>query len=123
MPQGDPQRTWFPEMIERLRAEWRDGMSIPDVIELRDQLDEMLQDIRTSRKIQTPIITCKKCGKTGPAASPRVSVRALILSLSRFGITSLESAKALEKQRARFRSEHELDLYGKISSETSEGCV
>ena len=29
MPSGDAQRTWFPEMIAQLRAEWHEGMSIP----------------------------------------------------------------------------------------------
>lgn len=32
MPSGDAQRTWFPEMIVRLRAEWHAGMSMPALI-------------------------------------------------------------------------------------------
>lgn len=36
---GRRQRTWFPEMIVRLRAEWREGMSIPTLIDLRNELD------------------------------------------------------------------------------------
>ena len=47
MPSGDPQRTWFPQMIRRLRAEWRPEMSMPMLINLRDKLDEMLHQIRT----------------------------------------------------------------------------
>src|SRR5499425_2464685 len=84
MPSGDAQRTWFPEMTVRLRSEWHEGMSIPALISLRDELDEMLHRIRAGRDIQTPIITCGRCGMTGHAAEPRVSVRALILALARF---------------------------------------
>ena len=53
MPSGDAQRTWFPEMIVRLRSEWYQGMSMPALISLRDELDGMLQRIRTGRNIQT----------------------------------------------------------------------
>src|SRR5262249_39521683 len=82
MPSGDAQRTWFPEMTVRLRSEWHEGMSIPALIGLRDELDETLHRIRAGRNIQTPIITCRRCGMTGHAAEPRVSVRALILALA-----------------------------------------
>jgi len=82
MPSGDAQRTWFPEMVVRLRAEWYEGMSIPALIGLRDELDGTLHRIRADLNIQTPIITCSKCGLTGPAAEHHVSVRALILALA-----------------------------------------
>jgi len=81
MPSGDAQRTWFPEMVARLRSNWHDGMSMPDLISLRDELDGMLQWIRSSRNIRTPIITCRRCGMTARAAAPHVCVRALILAL------------------------------------------
>jgi hypothetical protein len=45
MPSGDAQRTWFPEMIVRLRSEWHEGISIPALIGLRDKLDETLHRI------------------------------------------------------------------------------
>ncbi|MBI3781952.1 MAG: hypothetical protein HY270_00975 [Deltaproteobacteria bacterium] len=51
MPAGDRQRTWFPEMVEVLRAEWRAEMSSGDLIVLRDRLDNMLQHIRHARPI------------------------------------------------------------------------
>jgi hypothetical protein len=61
------------------------------------QLDEILQCIRAGRNIRTRIITCRKCGMTGPAAPPHVSVRALILALSRFEIASRDKTRVLEK--------------------------
>jgi hypothetical protein len=50
MPAGDRQRTWFPEMVEALRAEWRAEMSWDDLIALRDRLDSMLRQIRHARQ-------------------------------------------------------------------------
>src|SRR6266850_7244051 len=35
-------------------------------------------------------VTCSRCGITAPAAEPRVSVRAVILALARFGLASKE---------------------------------
>jgi hypothetical protein len=97
MPSGDAQRTWFPEMVVRLRSKWLEGVSLPTLISLRDELDGMLQRIGTARNIQTPIITCRRCGTTDRAAEPHVSVRALILALGRFGIASKDQTRALEK--------------------------
>ena len=42
MASGDFQRTWFPEMVAVLRRDWKRSLSMPDLIELRDQLDGML---------------------------------------------------------------------------------
>jgi hypothetical protein len=106
MPSGDAQRTWFPEMIVRLRSEWYQGMSMPALISLRDELDGMLQRIRTGRNIRTPIVTCRRCGTTGPAAEPHVSVRALILAVARFGIASKDQTHPLEKAWAEYRKQH-----------------
>ena len=122
MPSGDAQRTWFPEMIVRLRAEWHAGMSMPALIGLRDELDGALQRIRAGRNIQTPIITCSKCGLTGPAAEPHVSVRPLILALARFEIASKDQTRALEKEWAAYRKQHQLDVEGKATAGGLESC-
>jgi hypothetical protein len=122
MPSGDAQRTWFPEMIVRLLAEWHEGMSIPTLIGLRNELDGTLQRIRVSRNVQTPIITCRRCGRTGHAAEPRVSVRALILALARFEVASRAQTRALEKEWASYRKQHRLGVEGKALAEIAESC-
>ena len=104
-------------------ANWHEGMSIPALISLRDELDEMLQCIRAGRNIRTPIITCRRCGMTGPAAPPHVSVRALILALSRFEIASRDKTRALEKVWARYRKNRLLTGEGKVVIEMPEICL
>jgi len=116
MPSGDAQRTWFPEMIVRLRAEWHEGMSMPSLIGLRDELDGALQRIRAGRNIQTP------SGLTGLAAGPRVSVRALILALARFEIAPKDQTRALEKEWAAYRKQHQLNVEGKATAGGMESC-
>jgi hypothetical protein len=122
MASGDAQRTWFPEMIVRLRSEWHEGMSMPTLISLRDELDGMLRRIRTGRNIQTPIVTCRTCGTTGPAAEPHVSVRALILAVARFGIASKDQTRRLEKAWAEYRKQNRLDIERKVPSWVPGRC-
>ena len=113
MPAGDAQRTWFPEMVAELRRRWRADLSFGDVIELRDEFDDMLHHIRSTRHIRTPIIRCPKCGNVGPAAEPDVSVRSMIIALAKFDITSANEARTLERRWAAYRRTNGLDLDGK----------
>ena len=113
MPSGDAQRTWFPEMIAVIRREWGSSMSLTELIALRDRLDAMLQAIRSTRKILTAMFLCPRCGNYGRARAPRVSVRAMLLALSRFEIASAEEVKMLEKSWKKHRRDLRLDLYGK----------
>ena len=122
MPSGDAQRTWFPEMVAQLRAEWHEGMSIPALIGLRDELDQTLHRIRAGRNIPTPIITCRRCGMTGHAAEPRVSVRALILAFARFAIASKDQSRALEKDWAAYRKQNRLDIEGRALVGVPQSC-
>ena len=113
MPSGDSNRTWFPEMVTVLRREWQEAMSFTELVRLRDRLEALLQSIRSERGIHPPLMTCPKCGKKGHAAEPHVSVRAMILSLSRFGIASQTEVRRLEKEWAKYQRENALDIYGR----------
>lgn len=115
MAAGDAQRVWFPEMVQRLRSKWHQGMSLDALVELRDDLDAMLQQIRSERHIRTPVMKCPRCGYVGEGAPPHVSVRAMLLSLLRFGIADPECTKALEKAWAMHRRQYGLDLHGKCA--------
>ena len=53
MSSGDAQRTWFPEMVARLRSNWHEELSMPALISLRDELDEMLQCLWDDRASST----------------------------------------------------------------------
>ena len=87
-------------MLDVLRARWHVGLPFAELIELRDELDTMLHRIRAERHIRPPVIKCRRCGHVGEAAEPDVSVRAMILSLGRFGMAPAEQVKTLEKRWA-----------------------
>ncbi len=115
MASGDASRTWFSEMVEALRREWRPDMPWEQVIALRDRLDAMLQEIRSSRQIRLPTMWCPACNERTQQAPPSVSVRALIFALGRFGIAPQAEVKSLEKRWAKHRKENSLDRNGRLS--------
>jgi hypothetical protein len=94
---GDAHRVCFPEMVEHLRLRWRDDLSMEALLRLRDELDDMLGRIRSTRHISNPVFKCPACGHIGRGADPQISVRATILALARFGVAAREPARALEK--------------------------
>ena len=115
MASGDRQRTWFPKMVELLRAECQPELSWEELIALCDLLDGMLQEIRKSRNLQ-PVVSstlCPKCNKPLIQGAGSVSVRAMILAVKRFGIAPEEEVKLVERGWSRHRRETGVDLYGK----------
>jgi hypothetical protein len=126
MASGDASRTWFSEMVQTLRQELKSEISWEQVFTLRDRLDAMLQEIRTSRSIRPPTMWCPVCKTLTRQAPPRVSVRAVIFALGRFGIVATAEVKSLEKRWAKHRKENSLDRNGKsiqavITGSTPEG--
>jgi hypothetical protein len=109
---GDAHRIWFPEMVEHLRLRWRDDLSIEALLGLRDELDDMLGRIRSTRHISNPLFKCPACGRVVRGADPHVSVRATIVAMVRFGLAAREPARALETAWSGYRKTAGLDPYG-----------
>ncbi|MGH7774965.1 MAG: hypothetical protein ACREQA_22285 [Candidatus Binatia bacterium] len=113
MAAGDASRTWFSEMVETRRREWKPDIPWEEIIALRDRLDAMLQQIRLSRGIRPPTMWCPVCQRQTQQAPPSVSVRAVIFALGRFGIVPQVEVKSLEKRWAKHRKENGLDRNGR----------
>jgi hypothetical protein len=109
-------------MLEILRTQWHAGLPFATLIELRDELDTMLHRIRAERDIRPPVIRYSRCGHVGEAAEPDVTVRAMILSLGRFGVAPAEQVKTLEKRWAAYGKQNGLDLYGKTAEPAAAGA-
>src|SRR5215813_13257644 len=86
MAPGDASRTCFSEMVETLRQEWKPEMAWKQVIDLRNCLDSMLNEIRFGRGIRPPM-WCPVCNRHTQQAAPSVSIRALILALGRLALS------------------------------------
>ena len=59
---------------------------------------------------------CPQSGHVGEGAEPHASVRAMFLSLARFGIVPANQINALEKAWAAHRKQNGLDLYDKSTA-------
>ncbi len=116
MPSGERSQTWYPEVVELLRQSWAPDLSWHDVIALRDRLQVALEDLRARRGIVSATVRCSKCGVRAPGAEPKISVRAMLISVHRFGIDSLEITRKREREWARHRASHGLDLFGRPGS-------
>lgn len=68
---------------------------------------------------------CTKCGYLDEGKEPRVSVRAMILSVIRFNIDAAEPTHAVERTWTAHRKRNGLDLYGKSAASNSgrAGCI
>ena len=122
MPSGDRQRVWFSEMIEMLRREWRLSLSWDELIALRDRIDVELRRLRSERNIRPPTFKCPACGTRGPAAAPSVSVRAMIISLGRFGIADAATVQQIEKRWKAHAKAHALGLDGHPRLDTTNAA-
>src|SRR5262245_52440423 len=58
----DASRTWFSEMVETLRQEWKQEMAWEQVIDLRNCLGSMLNEIRFGRGFERPSVIPIHCG-------------------------------------------------------------
>jgi hypothetical protein len=77
MAAGDPQRVWFPEMIERLRSQRHQGTSFDAIVGLRDDLDATLQRIRSERHMRPPFFGVRRVGMFRRQLTPPIQKRSL----------------------------------------------
>jgi hypothetical protein len=122
---GDPQRVWFPEMIDTLRSAWHRDISFEEIVKLTDDLDALLQQIRYERQIRPPVFKSQKCGYVGEREESHLGLGATILSVIRFNIDAVEPTYAIERTWNVHRNQNGLNLYGKSPAPSSgrPGCV
>ena len=117
MAAGDANRVWFTELVEMLSSDWDPSLNWEEAILLCTRLDRLLKKIRAERNILPAMMWCSTCHARVRSGEPRVSVRAMILALGRFGITTKEQTLKLERAWAKHRKECGLDLYGQTEGE------
>src|SRR5574341_2286075 len=116
---GDRAQTWFREVIAELRQSWRPGLPWEAVIELREKLQAILDEVVNSRP-RKPARTGTRCPHCGSGEMrPVITVRAVLLAVGRFGIESEDSVRQMDKAWAEHRALHQLNLYGRSGEVTS----
>jgi len=112
MPAGDPQRVWFPEMIDDLKTNWSSSMKWEELAIFCRRMTEKRIQIRQSRGIKSPKIRCSKCGKVSRSDNIGISIRSALFVLKNSGVVSGEEFKTLDKDWKTFKKKNNLNPYG-----------
>jgi len=119
MPAGQAHTTWFPELKQLLRDNWNINLTIPDQFELVAGLNNKLNQIRTERNIQPPMMWCPNCQERHRSRFMDVSITAVYFALKRFNMCTENEFNELRKKWKIYSKEKDLDIYGKIVDKTT----
>jgi hypothetical protein len=111
MSSGDAQRVWFSEIVDRLRSQWQDGLSIHALLTLRAELDGMLRHIRAARTF-APRSSRVACAEL-PARNPSHTSASERRSRRRFDSASRARTwrEVLERDWTTYRRQNGLNLF------------
>ena len=114
MSTGQAHTTWFPELKQLLQANWNTNLTIPEQFELVTGLNNKLNQIRTERNIQPPMMWCPNCQERHRSRFMDVSITAVYFALKRFDMCSENEFNELRKKWKIYSKEKNLDIYGKV---------
>jgi hypothetical protein len=109
---GKSSRVWFDELVDVLEVEWRDTITMPELVSLTLRLEELLKEVRRKGGYTLPTMRCPDNEDHLMTAVIRVSVRGTIFAAVRFGLSDELTVKGIDRQWKRFRREQALDAYG-----------
>ena len=119
MPIGQAHTTWFPELKQLLKDNWNTNLTIPEQFELVTGLNNKLNQIRTERNIQPPMMWCPNCQERHRSRFMDVSITAVYFALKRFDICTENEFNELRKKWKIYSKEKNLDIYGKVVDKTT----
>ncbi len=119
MPAGQSQKTWFPELKQLLQDNWKTNLTIQEQFELVTGLNNKLDQIRTERNIQSPMMWCPNCQERHRSRFIDVSITAVYFALKRFDMCTENEFKELRKKWKIYSKEKNLDIYGKVVNKTT----
>jgi len=119
MSTGQAHTTWFPELKHLLQDNWNTNLTIPEQFELVASLNNKLNQIRTERNIQPPMMWCPKCQERHRSRFIDVSITAVYFALKRFDMCTEKEFNELRKKWKIYSKEKNLDIYGKVVDKTT----
>lgn len=118
MSAGQANTTWFPELKKLLQENWEINLTIPEQFKLVADLNHILNQIRTERNLQPPIMWCPKCKEKRRSRFMDVTITSVYFALKRFEICSENEFKELRKKWKIYSKENNIDIYGKVLSKS-----
>ena len=114
MPAGQAHTIWFQELKQLLQDNWKTNLTIPEQFKIVTDLNKKLNQIRTERNIQPPMMWCPNCKERHRSRFTDVSITAMYFALKRFDICTGNEFNELRKKWKIYSKEKNLDIYGKV---------
>ena len=113
MPAGQSFTTWFSELKNILKHQWKDDLSIQEHFELIEILNLKLTEIRDELNVKPPIIRCKNCNAKHEGKLVMVTITSMYYALERFEICSHEKHLELKRNWRKYSKNNSIDIHGK----------
>ncbi len=121
MAAGNPRRAWLPEMIEKLKNEWKPSLTWEEFGSLCGRLTELRTKIRKERGIRGPRLFCRNCQEYHEMELGPVTIRAGLFALRKEGALTDEELQRMDVDWRRYRAKHRLDGRAQKRAEPSAG--
>ena len=118
MSSGQAHTNWFPELKQLLQDNWKTNLTIPEHFKLVTELNNKLNQIRTERNIQPPMMWCPNCKERHRSKFMEISIAAMYFALKRFEICPEVELNELKKNWKIYSKEKNIDIYGKAVDKT-----
>ena len=113
MPAGDAQRSWFPEMLKRLKSKWKSNLSWKKYAIICEEMTEYRKKIWEKKNIKPAKRWCPNCKAYHESRPKPLSIRSMLFALKKIGMIDEEQLKTLDKSWKKYRKENKLDACGK----------
>ena len=120
MPSGDPQRVWFPMMLEALERTWSKSMTWSEFADFCQRMTVERKAFREANGIKPPRFRCPDCGEVTASDIKGVSIRSALFALKKIGVVDKDEFKELDRDWKRTKREQALDVYGRSVKTTPD---
>ena len=113
MPSGDSQRVWFPEMLEKLKADWNPSLSWEEQINICERQTKFREQIWDKQNIKAAKVWCPNCEEYHESRPQPITIRSMLFALKKIGVINDIELKKIDKFWKKYRHEYKLDSCGK----------
>jgi len=120
MPAGQSHTTWFLELKNRLKENWKFDSTIEEHFELVEMLNEKLDKIRKRLNVKPPTFWCKHCNERHEGKMSVVTITSMYFALERFELCTHDELLELQRNWRKYSKNNSINIYGKPIEEKKE---
>ena len=113
MPSGQSHTTWFPELKNILRTQWKFSLNIQDHFDLMKILNDKLNKIRKELNVTAPTFFCKHCNERHESKLQMVTITSMYFALERFEICTHKEHLELKRNWRKYSKQNLINIHGK----------